>query len=129
MAAGLSSQSENSQVLTPGSLRRRGSLKSGVLTPEPEENLPLAVLLPHGRRQVAGVAAAVSARQVAQGDAVGSIQQDQRGPQLRVAVPVGRAVQQIPVQQAAETRCPPLGHQHNRVRDPLSEGNLGFPYL
>lgn len=80
----------------------------GFLTRQPEQNLPLTVLLSQGRRQVAGVHAAVRARHVEQDDAVGPIQLDQRLPQIRVVVPVGGAVGEVSGQQAPQTRLPEL---------------------
>lgn len=75
-----------------------------VLTRQREEHLPLAVLLSHRRRQVAGVPAAVGTGEVAQADAVGAVQQDERRPQIRVIVPVGLAAGELSGQEAAETR-------------------------
>lgn len=98
------------------------------LTLQLEENLPLAVLLPHGRRQVADVPAAVSARQVVQTDAVGLIQHDQRIPQICVIVPVGHTVGEISGQKAAETGRPLLATSSEPLQSEIIYYRFVFLY-
>ena len=72
-----------------------------VFTCEGESHLPLPVLLPHRRRQVTGVRAAVWAGDVGQEDVSGSPLQVQLP--LHARVPLGRPVGELSAQKARET--------------------------